>query len=118
MVIMIFSFVRSSVSEDHDFNFCKISSLFKTFFKYNISNSQNKTPKKLSVHPKDSIGPRVCASVGQTIGDTGNPLIPHFHTPINVGVVHMPGAHGLRRWVCGIKCCIMHTVLLTWQYTT
>ena len=57
-------------------------------------------------------------ALGRQFVIQGNPLIPHFHTPINVGVVHMPGAHGLRRWVCGIKCSLMHTVLFTWQYTT
>ena len=53
------------------------------------------------------------AQRGQTIDAAGDhPPGPRFQTPINVGVLHV------REIFCGLKFCVMHTLLFLWQYTT
>ena len=57
-------------------------------------------------------------SAGQTIGAAGKSPIPQFCTPITIGAFKVPLIpRSETAGICGIKFCIMHTVLFTWQDT-
>ena len=38
----------------------------------------------------------------------GNPLIPHFRTPINVGAFLSTRGYTIAHGICGIHCCVLH----------